>query len=272
MKNTICRALVCAALTWPLMISHSAIAADAEQPAAGDKAKDGGKPAETQPTTPQYPSSEGNQVGDHLKLTVDVYGFTPISGSADNSPRCAGKGSRYSLVKNDGKSSLVKFYHIEPKMSADTCPETARQVAEGSIYEITNTTNLLAQSKTAGIAYGVLAVPFKFRLGSDKKLISSATFAPYIAGRLTWLQGFGYELMPVWAAGVGLVPVPSADGKSTETKSAFSSAIGFTLSSVKDPKYSAGIVYGRDFVSKSDRGNDPGVSKPWLSLWLGVAL
>lgn len=271
MKNPIFRGWLCAALTLPLMISQSANAAGAEQQAAGEKA-DSGEPKESQPKVPKYPSSDESQVGDHLKLTVDVHGFTPISESANKAIRCAGKGSKYSVVATDGNSTLVKFYHIEPRMSTDTCPESALMVAEGSVYKITNTTYLLAQSKTAGIAYGVLAVPFKFRLGSDKKLISSVTIAPYIAGRLTWLQGFGYELMPVWAAGVGLVPVPSADGKSTETKSAFSSAVGFTLSSAKDPKYSAGVLYGRDFVSKSDRGNDSGVSKPWLSLWLGVAL
>jgi hypothetical protein len=273
MKYSVCRSLLIAALSGPLMLAQSAIAADVEKTAVEEKGKNADELKEAPAKTPQYPASGANQIGDHLKLTVDVYGFVPVSVSASKKDdRCAGKYSKYSVVATDATSTYVKFYHIQPALSSDTCPKDAPSVAEGSIYRIANTPYLQSQSKTAGIAYGALVVPFKFRLGSDKKLISSVTIAPYIGGRLTWLQFLGYELMPVWAAGIGLVPVASEDGKSTDTKSAFSTAVGFTLSSVKDPKYSAGVLFGRDFISKSDQGKDPGVNKPWMSLWLGVAL
>lgn len=222
-----------------------------------------------------FPSSNGNQIGDHLTLTTDVFGFTPLSTAAGVAPgsRCAGKYSKYSVVDSNSTETIVKFYEIKEPMSEDTCPLAGRKiVAEGSTYVIVNTLYSKIQAKTTGISYGALIVPFKFRLGSDKKLISSSTVAPYIGVRWVNFQGWGFELMPVVAAGLGLVPVASADSKTTETKSAFSTSIGLTLTSAKDSKFSAGVLFGKDFVSKADRINDPGAIKPWLSLWLGVSL
>lgn len=222
-----------------------------------------------------FPTSNGSQIGDHLTLTTDVHGFTPVSTNPGVAAgeRCAGKYSKYSVVDTSATETIVKFYDIVEPKSVDTCPLPDRKmVTEGSLYKIPNTLYKNIQSKTTGLSYGALVVPFKFRLGSDKKLISSATVAPYIGFRLNHFQGWGFELMPVVAAGLGLVPVVSDDGKSTSTKSAFSTAVGLTLTSAKDSKFSAGVLFGKDFISKSDRLNDPAVVKPWLSLWLGVAL
>lgn len=218
-------------------------------------------------------SSQNNQLGHRLKLTTDVHGFSPTSThpQVDQSKRCAGRGSTYSVVKAGTEATVVKFYQVEKPVSKDTCPgNDTLLVAKGSLYSLPIEAYEDVQSKTTGIAYGALVVPFKFRLGQDKKLVSSSTIAPFIGIRWTPFQGMGYELMPVFAAGLGLVPIADSVTKTTETKSAFSTSVGITLTRVNDSKFSAGLLYGRDFLSKADRAIDPSVNKPWISIWLGV--
>lgn len=221
-----------------------------------------------------YPSSLGKDAGDHLRLTTDVYGFVPVSTApgVDRAPRCAGKGSTYSIVTKTETHTVVRFHDTDTPASIDTCGKDSVKPVVGSLYEIANDSYAKVQVKTTGISYGALVVPFKFRLGGDKKLISSSTIAPYMGVRWGGFQGWGYELVPVLSAGLGLVPIVDEASKSTETKTAFSAAGGFTVTTIKDSKFSAGILFGRDYLSAKDRAIDPQVDKPWVSLWLGVAL
>ncbi len=226
-------------------------------------------------TTPAYPNSQNDNSGDHLRLPVDLYGFDPVSRTPDvtNEKLCAGKDTSYSVSFTDKDNTYVKFYTVEKPESAHTCPGIAEKdiVATGSVYKIaTNIYQTIAPKRT-GLAYGALVVPFKFRLGNDKKLVSSSTIAPFIGIRWSKLQGFGYEFMPVIAAGVGLVPVADPVTNTTETKSAFSTSLGITLTSTRNTEFSAGLLVGKDFLSRSDRLIDPTVNKPWISIWLGVS-
>ncbi len=231
--------------------------------------------------TPTFASSTGNDKGDHFRLTTDVNGFTPLSTVAPmaTSARCAGKDSTYSKIGADAEFVYVKFYKVFEPKSADTCPATTAggvtvappRPHPGSIYKIAVTDYAHVDVKSNGLAFGALVVPFKFRLGSDKKLVSSTTIAPYIGMRWAGFQSFGFECMPVASAGLALVPITPPGETNTETRAAFSTALGFTVSSSKHADFSAGILIGKDYLNKNDRIADPSVNKAWISIWLGIS-
>jgi hypothetical protein len=165
----------------------------------------------------------------------------------------------------------VEFLNVVPPQNSAVCGLAPKLPVINGTYKISNTQLSQATSKTTGVAFGALVVPFKFRLGNDKKLTASSTIAPFIGARWDGLQGFGMEGMPVLAAGLGMVPVTNPTTHTTETKSAYSTAAGFTLTSVKNSSFSAGILVGKDFLSKSDQAGDPSVGKLWISIWLGIS-
>jgi len=221
----------------------------------------------------EFPSSRGEDAGDHLRLLNDVYGFVPVSTAPgiDTAPRCAGRNTSFAQISENDTEIFVKFYSVETPLSADTCSKGTKLPVEGSVYKIDKLTYQSVGVKHTGLAFGALVVPFKFRLGSDKKLVSSSTIAPFIGIRWSKLQGFGYEFMPVVSAGLGLVPVADPGTGTTDTKSAFSTALGITLTNTRNADFSAGVLVGKDFLSKSDRALDPSVNKVWISIWLGVS-
>lgn len=226
-----------------------------------------------------------NDVGDHYRLTTDMHGFLPVSEVANDKStmRCAGESSTFSIVDKDSNYVYVMFYKVFYPKSLDTCPQEIKpskdQVAvdskgvphPGSVYKIAVDKYSKIEVRSNGIAFGALVVPFKFRLGGDKKLVSSATIAPFMGIRWSVFQRFGFEAMPVFSAGLGLVPVTDPATTKTETRAAFSTAAGFTVSSKKNADFSAGFLFGKDFLNKTDRLNDPSVNKLWVSLWLGIA-
>jgi Sec-independent protein secretion pathway component TatC len=115
-------------------------------------------------------------------------------------------------------------------------------------------------------------VPFKFRLGGDKGITASSTIAPYVGFRMAFFQGFGLSFTPLISGGLGLVPVTDQNTNTTETKSALSLATGFIMTSSKNERFNAGILIGKDVLSKTDRERDPNVDKAWLSFYLGVSM
>lgn len=217
-----------------------------------------------------YPSSRGLLQGDHLRTTSDLYGLIPTSAGVTG-VRCAGRDSTYVVDRVGKDETFITFLRVGEPKSKDTCPENAVMAQEASQYKLPNEAFQNIGFKTTGVAYGALVVPFKFRLGDDKKLVSSTTIAPYLGIRWYRLNAFGVDCIPVFAAGLGLVPVTDQTTKKTETKAAFSSAIGITLTSSKSADFSAGILFGKDFLGTSDRAQDPSVNKPWVSIWLGVS-
>lgn len=218
----------------------------------------------------EFPSSKGTAEGDHQELTSDVYPVPPAFNGVPGD-RCAGMGSRYTVDQVTKDYVFITFTKIAKPAGEGTCPAGALPVSEASQYKLPIETYLRIGYKSTGVAFGGLVVPFKFRLGDDKKLVSSATIAPYIGLRWYKLQYFGMECIPVFSAGLALVPVSAADGKTTDTKAAFSTAIGFTVNSQKNPDFSAGVLLGKDFLSKSDRAIDPSINKLWISAWVGIS-
>lgn len=217
-----------------------------------------------------FPSSRNLLQGDHLKVTSDLYGLTPTSPGVTGM-RCAGRDSIFIVDRVTDTETFITFLTVGPPKSADTCPLGSEMAKEASQYKLTNSTFGTIGFKSTGIAYGALVVPFKFRLGADKKLVSSTTIAPYLGLRWWKMGAFGVECIPVFSAGLALVPITDPATKQTETKAAFSSAIGLTLTSSKSADFSAGILFGKDFLGRAERAQDPSVNKPWVSIWVGIS-
>jgi hypothetical protein len=245
-----------------------------------------------------YPSDEDRLDGDHLKLKVNVIGFKPIDGSeADKAKEmCAPKGSTIIVNKHKGDQILVniilgkevkaaKIDEAEAKKQMnkrrwlpsgetaspdafDQCKATL--VNEYTEYSINTATLSDHTYRRSGVMFGALVVPFKFHLGGSKRLSASPTIAPYIGFRGP--APFGLTFAPVFSVGLGLVPVANTETGQTDTKSAFSTAVGVLLTSTKNDKFNAGILFGKDFVSKDDRGKDDTVNKVWFSLYAGYKL
>lgn len=219
-----------------------------------------------------FPSDNGDIIGDHLILQADAYGFR-LPREPDGTRYCAYRKTRFLVTKDN----YVRIYQVLPdtpkKSTIDhsACPDNSNMVTFDTLYIADDNTQKTMSYERTGFAFGTLVVPFKFRLGSEKKLVSSSTIAPYIGFRHHKLQGFSMDLMPVASAGLGIVPVFNSITKENETKAAFSTAIGLTLTSTKNSKFNAGLLVGKDFLGKSDRGIDPSVNKMWLSLWLGIS-
>ena len=185
--------------------------------------------------------------------------------------RCAGFDSTFVVDKITDTETFITFLWVGEPKSTDTCPDKPQMAQRASQYKLTNSTFGTISFKSTGIAYGALVVPFKFRLGDDKKLVSSTTIAPYLGLRWWKMGAFGVECIPVFSAGLALVPITDPATRQTETKAAFSSAIGLTLTSNKSADFSAGILFGKDFVGTAERAQDRSVNKPWVSIWLGIS-
>jgi hypothetical protein len=59
---------------------------------------------------------------------------------------------------------------------------------------------------------------------------------------------------------------------SSDTKSALSFATGLVLTHEKNKAFTAGILFGKDFLSTEDRISDPTVDKIWTSLYIGLTV
>jgi hypothetical protein len=230
-----------------------------------------------------FPGDEDRLDGDHLRLRTNVYGFVE-SGAAQGAPKkCAPQGSGLTVLQEATDGTLVvQFYDIPDsprgvlteevaKEALSKCPPADR-VNPYTAYQIARAALSTFGFKRSGLAFGALVVPFKFRLGGDKGITSSSTIAPYVGFRTRYLQGFGLSFTPILSAGLGLVPVTDRTENKTETRPALSLAVGLVMTSSKNEKFNAGLVFGRDVLSNSDRALDPNVDKAWLSFYLGLAI
>ena len=220
--------------------------------------------------------------GDHLTLRTNAYGFKEAS-SDKPADKCAPQGSTLRVLQELNGMVTVQFRDIpdQPRgvlgtpqvtqEALDAC-KADKRVNTYTAYQISRTALEGFGFRRSGVTFGGLVVPFKYRLGGDKGIVSSSTVAPYVGFRTSYLQGYGVSFTPVLSAGLGLVPVTDPNQDKTDTKPAFSMAIGIVMTSSKNDQFNAGLVFGRDLLSKSDRALDPNVDKPWLSFYLGVAM
>lgn len=121
-----------------------------------------------------------------------------------------------------------------------------------------------------GTTVGVLAVPFKYYIGSDQRITSSSTIAPYIG--YAWSSFRGITFAPVASAGLALVPINDPTSSSTETKPALSTAFGLLVTDRNTKNWNFGFVFGMDFVGDADKKLDPAADDPWFSIFVGVPI
>jgi len=227
----------------------------------------------------QIPTDGGSLEGDHIRLVTTITGFKAVSEGDTNKALCAPAGARLSVSKLVGTDLHVRFLTIEdaPWYATKPDPEALamcpadKRVKLYTDYKITATTITNVDYKRSGVTFGGLVVPFKFRLGKSKELVSSATIAPYVGFR-TASSIFGLYFTPVLAAGLSTVPVADIANSTTATKTAYTVAAGIKLSSTKNENFNAGLLIGHDYLNKADRLSDPNVSKPWISLYLGYSM
>ncbi|HEX5354757.1 MAG TPA: hypothetical protein VFW93_00970 [Aquabacterium sp.] len=212
--------------------------------------------------------------GDRLKLYVAVPHFTVHHPDASKAKAaatefCGPPDSKLSAFKDGGDKILVRFIEIEPdknKACGDTPP-----VQLGVQYEIAK--SMLATDydvRRTGATFGALVIPFKFRIGADNPVSSSSTIAPYVGWRTGLLSSYGITLTPYFSAGLGLVPVSDPTTGTTDTRNAFSAATGLVLRSSKSDAFQFGIAFGKDFLDKQSKLQDPSVNKPWISVFIGL--
>jgi hypothetical protein len=222
--------------------------------------------------TATYASDDNRLDGDHLHLRTNAHGFTPVDGSGE---KCAPVESKLSVRSEASDGTLVvRFYHLPDNPGDEAlkdCPKS-QQVNTITSYKINKTKLMGYDFRRTGVTFGGLVVPFKFRLGGDKGITASSTIAPYVGFRMAFFQGFGLSFTPLISGGLGLVPVTDQNTNTTETKSALSLATGFIMTSSKSERFNAGILIGKDVLSKTDRERDPNVDKAWLSFYLGISM
>lgn len=225
--------------------------------------------------TMKFAESGDNLAGDTIRFMVNIYGIDPYQGTVPKQ-RCALSGSKARVSADDGENLWFRFTNVGGESLFDgagehadaTCPSDQR-VTLGIQYKKAKAEILSYDHRLVGWAFGGMVVPFKYYLGGDKKILSSATLAPYLGVKLPFF--LGTTITPVASAGLALVPVENQDGN-TETNPALSMSLGLLLTSSKSSSFSSGILVGRDFMGKEDRGDDDTVTKPWFSIYLGYEI
>lgn len=238
-------------------------------------------PGDGKGDAPTIPASDDSKfVGDHLRLRTNVHKFHDVNdNSAPPKDYCAPVATRLDVGSETTDQVTVRVL----KMLDDTATgddKIALEACKSGHESLVNTYTSYTLAKTelaeneytrTGVSFGGLVVPFKYRLGKSKELVSSSAVAPYFGFRTGWGQSLGLTVTPVVAAGLSLVPVTDSTNKTTATKAAYTAAVGFRVTSSKNDTFSAGLLFGRDFLNKADRDTDPTVKKPWASFYLGYA-
>ncbi len=223
--------------------------------------------------------SDGNSFkGDHLRLFTNLKGISKLGETGGK--LCAPAGSRLAVSDQDDQKLYVRFLTVsgedetfkfdEAALTDPECKKEAR-VNTFTSYELPTANFLHTDFRRSGVTFGGLVVPFKLRLGKEKHLVSSSTIAPYVGFRTAW-SVYGLTFTPVMALGLSNVPVTDATTNNTESKAAYTVAVGLRLGSSKNEQFNAGILFGHDFLNRSDRMADPTVGKPWLSAYLGYSM
>lgn len=236
-----------------------------------------------------YPSSGDSYKGETLTLLTLVKGFV-LANPGSTEPRCARAGSRFKVSEDDGTELTLYFLErgpsaqdgcVEQKAADKGIPGAPAAAAPALLgddqlevslkisYKISKATLKNGYAfKRAGVSFGGLVVPFKFRLG-DREVSSSTTVAPYFGFRTGWGDWLGISITPIISSGLGLVPVTDRATGQTETKPAFSVAAGLVLRSSKNDSFEAGLLLGRDILGKADTKLDPASKKGWISFYVG---
>lgn len=231
-----------------------------------------------------FASDNDMLVGDHLKLKVNVDGFERLNDK--ESKFCAPQGTKLKVTRQSDTNVYVRFKFVpqsdkasEKKGFTSTGEAPTKKAIEDCGTQLVNdytqytietaTLNDYAYRRT-GVMFGALVVPFKFYLGSESRLSPAPTIAPYLGFRA--VAPFNLTFTPLISTGLGLIPVTDPDTGETSTKAALSAAVGVLLTHSKNENFNAGFLLGKDFLSRTDRGNDKAVGDLWFSIYAGYAL
>ena len=234
----------------------------------------------SKPVTTKFSADDDSLVGDQLEFETEAFPFA-MAGTPESQTSifCAPVRSIARVSHEDLQGKVYMNFDESTDESIVECisDDDAISVQSGIQYTIERSDLEKFDYRRKGVVFGGLVVPFKYYLSGDKRVATSTTVAPYVGLRNAEL--WGLHITPVISGGLGLVPVNSTatdeNGVTTtgsDTKAALSVAAGIRLTSDKNKAFSAGILFGKDFLSNADRSADPTVGKLWTSLYFGLAI
>jgi hypothetical protein len=231
---------------------------------------------------PGYGQPKGNQC---LKAGAKLRGLGPAVTSGGTIPLVDFVPITCSPAFGLGENGLLGTGILKSKDDCNLlCPATDaggaapsfQPIPYGSKIEIPLTDVQNSSPSRYGLAYGGLAVPFKFQLTGNHQLTSSATIGPYLGWKFD--TGYGWAMTAAAFAGVSnnAVPkttnTPTSKGKTTvsssNTQTAGFSYGGGLLVEVKGG-FQGGLVLGFDTVGGGQ--NFQYDNKPWIALQLGYS-
>jgi hypothetical protein len=169
---------------------------------------------------------------------------------------------RADLAKANSKTTDAVPGAVKPKA-------TSNVVKEGMTVALPMTLlQRVPPDHRQGLAFGTLAVPYKYQVRGDRSTSGGATLGGYFGWRETFSNT---ELQFVGFAGATKVDVPKVDkdGKADGTQSLAGFSYGLGVLSTLKASFKLGLVFGQDRVSNSAGYVNNG--KTWVSLSLGYA-
>jgi hypothetical protein len=139
-------------------------------------------------------------------------------------------------------------------------------VAEGTLIRVTHDQLVQFPPDRYGLAYGVLAVPFKYHFTGNKAFTGSGTVGPYLGYRTTrdW-----FSLQYIGFIAASNIPVAqTVNGKQTTQNIAGLSYGGGVVATIKG-SFQVGAVLGWDRVATDANYQYNG--KAWLAVELGYS-
>jgi len=206
------------------------------------------------------------------EIRFDVHPFYKVDDTNREHPFKANAGSQFQFegeTDTDYKVSFTKVSKAEPERSRalSLLAVPAELAMQGELYSITKTTfDDIYYKLVSGLSWGILSLPFKFRL-DDQTLSGGSTLGGFIGYNQRWL--FGIHTILVGAAGVSMIATQDINSKSLDNKTGLTLALGMTMPIEKS--FQAGFFFGADHIggrSGEEWGHD---DKLWISLSIGYA-
>jgi len=210
------------------------------------------------------------------EIRFDVYPFYEVGDTNREHPFKANAGSYFQFegeTDTDYKVSFTKVSKAESKrfgtltILATPAEPAMPEVEQRKLYCVAKIGfDDIYYKLVSGLSWGVLTLPFKFRL-DDQTLSGGSTLGGFIGYNQRWL--FGVHTVLVGAAGVSMIATQDINSKSLENKTGLTLAVGMTMPIEKS--FQAGFFFGADHIggrSGEEWGHD---DKLWISLSIGYA-
>lgn len=212
------------------------------------------------------PKDNVDLIGDNLHFEVDA----PLS--SDAGAVCLRRGDKVKVIGLKGKDALFLRFNADREPGQGRCPiENGAVITdrpeERMRYELSVSNLETLGAHRSGWTYGMLMVPFKYVISSDRGMRGASTVGGYMGWRQTPVLGMEYSY--IGFVGATVISVHKTEnGETKQTDNAGLSA-GFGVITKVKGAFQVGGVIGWDMVSR-DAGYAANY-KPWVSLQIGYS-